>query len=154
MEAELGEIGGKDGVHAPGARTDPAEAAAYVAATGVDGLAVAVGTSHAMLTRDAALDLPLIAALRETVPVPLVLHGSSGVADADLTAAVDAGMTKINIATQLNKVFTARRTRPPRRRSRPWSTPGSTSARRGTPPPPRSHGCSASFAPLRRKAHP
>ena len=106
VEAELGEIGGKDGVHAPGARTDPAEAAAYVAATGVDGLAVAVGTSHAMLTRDAALDLPLIAALRATVPVPLVLHGSSGVADADLTAAVDAGMTKINIATQLNKVFT------------------------------------------------
>ncbi|GAB2855319.1 class II fructose-bisphosphate aldolase [Actinoallomurus bryophytorum] len=106
VEAELGEIGGKDGVHAPGARTDPGEAAAYVAATGVDGLAVAVGTSHAMLTRDAALDLPLIAALREAVPVPLVLHGSSGVADADLTAAVDAGMTKINIATQLNKVFT------------------------------------------------
>jgi fructose-bisphosphate aldolase class II len=106
VEAELGEIGGKDGVHAPGARTDPDEAAAYVAATGVDGLAVAVGTSHAMLTRDAALDLPLITALREAVPVPLVLHGSSGVADADLTAAVDAGMTKINIATQLNKVFT------------------------------------------------
>jgi fructose-bisphosphate aldolase, class II len=106
VEAELGEIGGKDGVHAPGVRTDPGEAAAYVAATGVDGLAVAVGTSHAMLTRDAALDLPLIAALRETVPVPLVLHGSSGVADADLTAAVEAGMTKINIATQLNKVFT------------------------------------------------
>ncbi|GAA4514378.1 class II fructose-bisphosphate aldolase [Actinoallomurus oryzae] len=106
VEAELGEIGGKDGVHAPGARTDPGEAAAYVAATGVDGLAVAVGTSHAMLTRDAALDFALITALREAVPVPLVLHGSSGVADADLTAAVTAGMTKINIATQLNKVFT------------------------------------------------
>jgi fructose-bisphosphate aldolase class II len=106
VEAELGEIGGKDGVHAPGARTDPGEAAAYVAATGVDGLAVAVGTSHAMLTRDAALDFALITALREAVPVPLVLHGSSGVADADLTAAVAAGMTKINIATQLNKVFT------------------------------------------------
>jgi fructose-bisphosphate aldolase, class II len=107
IEAELGEIGGKDGVHAPGARTDPGEAAAYVAATGVDGLAVAVGTSHAMLTRDAALDFALIAALREGVPVPLVLHGSSGVADADLTKAVEAGMTKINIATQLNKVFTS-----------------------------------------------
>jgi fructose-bisphosphate aldolase, class II len=106
VEAELGEIGGKDGVHAPGARTDPAEAAAYVAATSVDGLAVAVGTSHAMLTRDAALDFALIGALRDAVPVPLVLHGSSGVADDDLTAAVAAGMTKINIATQLNKVFT------------------------------------------------
>lgn len=107
VEAELGEIGGKDGVHAPGARTDPAAAAAYVAATGVDALAVAVGTSHAMLTRDAVLDFRLIAALRAAVAVPLVLHGSSGVADADLAAAVGAGITKINIATQLNKVFTA-----------------------------------------------
>lgn len=107
VEAELGEVGGKDGVHAPGARTKPDEAAAYVAATGVDALAVAVGSSHAMLTRDAALDLDLIAELRAAVPVPLVLHGSSGVPDATLAAAVERGMTKINIATQLNKVFTA-----------------------------------------------
>lgn len=107
VEAELGEIGGKDGVHAPGVRTDPEEAAAYVAATGVDGLAVAVGSSHAMLSRDAELDLDLIAALRARVPVPLVLHGSSGVPDTGLSAAVAVGMTKINIATQLNKVLTA-----------------------------------------------
>jgi fructose-bisphosphate aldolase, class II len=106
-EAELGEIGGKDGVHSPTARTDPSAAAGYVAATGVDALAVAVGSSHAMLTRDAALDLDLIAALRAAVPVPLVLHGSSGVPDEGLAAAVAAGMTKINVATQLNKVFTA-----------------------------------------------
>jgi fructose-bisphosphate aldolase, class II len=107
VEAELGEIGGKDGVHAPGARTRPGEAAGYVAATGVDALAVAVGSSHAMLTRDAVLDLALISQIREAVPVPLVLHGSSGVPDSGLIAAVGAGMTKINIATQLNKVFTA-----------------------------------------------
>ena len=107
VEAELGEIGGKDGVHAPAARTDPAEAARFVSATGVDALAVAVGSSHAMLTRDAALDLGLIAAIRHAVSVPLVLHGSSGVPDRDLTAAVRAGMTKVNIATQLNRVFTA-----------------------------------------------
>jgi fructose-bisphosphate aldolase class II len=106
-EAELGEIGGKDGVHSPTARTDPTGAAGYVAATGVDALAVAVGSSHAMLTRDAVLDLDLIAALRAAVPVPLVLHGSSGVPDEGLAAAVGAGMTKINVATQLNKVFTA-----------------------------------------------
>ncbi|MDH6121055.1 fructose-bisphosphate aldolase class II [Kitasatospora sp. GAS204A] len=106
VEAELGEVGGKDGVHAPGARTDPTEAAAFVAATGVDALAVAVGTSHAMLTRDAVLDFDLIAALRATVAVPLVLHGSSGVADRHLTTAVEAGMTKVNIATHLNQVFT------------------------------------------------
>lgn len=107
IEAELGRIGGKDGVHAPGARTDPAEAAQFVRETGVDALAVAVGTSHAMLTRDANLDLALIERLRAALEVPLVLHGSSGVADADLRAAVRAGLTKINIATQLNKEFTA-----------------------------------------------
>ncbi|MGW0521775.1 class II fructose-bisphosphate aldolase [Crossiella sp. NPDC003009] len=107
VEAELGEVGGKDGVHAPGVRTDPDEAAAFVAATTVDALAVAVGSSHAMLTRDAALDFDLIARLHAKVPVPLVLHGSSGVPDADLTTAVESGMTKINIATHLNKTFTA-----------------------------------------------
>jgi fructose-bisphosphate aldolase class II len=106
VEAELGEIGGKNGVHSPLARTDPGEAAEYVAATGVDALAVAIGSSHAMLTRDAVLDLSLIASIRRAVSVPLVLHGSSGVPDPDLAAAVEAGMTKINIATQLNKVFT------------------------------------------------
>ena len=106
VEAELGEIGGKDGVHAAGARTSPAEAARYTAATGVDALAVAVGSSHAMLTRDAVLDAGLIAEIHRAVPVPLVLHGSSGVPDAGLAAAVAAGMTKINVATQLNKAFT------------------------------------------------
>ena len=106
VEAELGEIGGKDGVHSPLARTDPREAAEYVAATGVDALAVAIGSSHAMLTRDAVLDLALLARIRRAVGVPLVLHGSSGVPDRDLAAAVGAGMTKVNIATQLNKVFT------------------------------------------------
>jgi fructose-bisphosphate aldolase, class II len=106
VEAELGEVGGKDGVHAPGARTGPEEAARFVAATGVDALAVAVGTSHAMTDRTAAVDLELIARLRAAVPVPLVLHGSSGVPDADLTRAVEAGIVKVNIATHLNKVFT------------------------------------------------
>jgi fructose-bisphosphate aldolase, class II len=107
VEAELGEIGGKNGVHSPLARTRPAEAARYVAATGVDGLAVAVGSSHAMLTRDAVLDTGLITRIHRAVSVPLVLHGSSGVPDRDLAAAIRAGMTKINVATQLNKVFTA-----------------------------------------------
>ena len=107
VEAELGEIGGKDGVHGPGVRTDPTAAAQFVAATGVDALAVAVGSSHAMTNRTAELDLGLIAAINEQVPVPLVLHGASGVPDADLVAAVHAGMTKINIATHLNNAFTS-----------------------------------------------
>jgi len=106
VEAELGEVGGKDGVHAPGARTDPADAARFVADTGVDALAVAVGSSHAMTDRIAELDTDLIAALRHSVSVPLVLHGSSGVPDKGLVAAVRAGMTKVNIATHLNQVFT------------------------------------------------
>jgi fructose-bisphosphate aldolase, class II len=109
LEAELGEIGGKDGVHAPGARTDPKDAAGYVEATGVDALAVAVGSSHAMLIRDAELDFDLIGRIRAEVPavVPLVLHGSSGVPDVSLTKAIAVGMTKINIATALNKAYTA-----------------------------------------------
>ena len=106
VEAELGEVGGKDGVHAPGVRTRPDEAAAFVAATGVDALAVAVGSSHAMTERSASLDLALVAELRAAVPVPLVLHGSSGVPDDEIVRAVQAGMTKINIATHLNTVFT------------------------------------------------
>ncbi|RKT68698.1 fructose-bisphosphate aldolase class II [Saccharothrix variisporea] len=106
VEAELGEVGGKDGVHAPGVRTDPGEAKEYVTATGVDALAVAVGSSHAMTTRDAALDYDLIAAIKSTVDVPLVLHGSSGVSDEGLRRAVAAGITKVNISTHLNKVFT------------------------------------------------
>jgi fructose-bisphosphate aldolase, class II len=107
VEAELGEVGGKDGMHAAGARTDPEQAADFVAATGVDALAVAVGSSHAMLARTAVLDLDLVGKLRAAVPVPLVLHGSSGVPDDALSAAVAAGLTKINMATQLNKAFTA-----------------------------------------------
>ena len=106
VEAELGEVGGKDGAHAPGVRTDPREAREFVAATRADALAVAVGSSHAMQTRDAALDFPLIERLRDAVDVPLVLHGSSGVADADLAEAVAHGMTKINVSTHLNKAFT------------------------------------------------
>ncbi|MER5488946.1 class II fructose-bisphosphate aldolase [Streptomyces sp. NPDC002812] len=106
VEAELGEVGGKDGAHAPGVRTDPDEARAFAAATAVDALAVAVGSSHAMLTRDAVIDLGLIARLKDVLDVPLVLHGSSGVDDADLAKAVAAGMTKVNISTHLNKLFT------------------------------------------------
>lgn len=108
VEAELGEVGGKDGVHAPGARTDPHDAARFVADTGVDLLAVAVGSSHAMTERSAELDNALITALAGAVPVPLVLHGSSGVGDEGLRAAISAGMTKINVSTHLNVQFTAR----------------------------------------------
>ena len=100
------EIGGKDGAHAPGVRTDPAEAAQFVAQTGVEALAVAVGSSHAMTERNASLDLELIARLRAAVPVPLVLHGSSGVPDETIVAGIRAGLVKINVSTHLNAQFT------------------------------------------------
>ncbi|MEO7123301.1 MAG: class II fructose-bisphosphate aldolase [Lacisediminihabitans sp.] len=106
VEAELGAIGGKDGAHAPGVRTIPSEACAFVSSTGVDGLAVAVGSSHAMRDRSASLDFDLIAELASTVSVPLVLHGSSGVADADIRLAVKAGIRKVNIGTALNLSWT------------------------------------------------
>lgn len=106
VEAELGKVGGKGGAHTPGVRTDPDEAREFVAATGVDALAVAVGSSHAMRERSASLDLDLITQLRSVLSVPLVLHGSSGVPDDAIVAAIRAGMTKINVSTHLNGYFT------------------------------------------------
>ena len=106
IEVELGEIGGKDGVHAPGVRTQPHDAKKFVSETGVDMLAVAVGSRHAMTTRDASLDFELIKEIAAEIHIPLVLHGSSGVSDADLQKAVHSGISKVNIATHLNHVFT------------------------------------------------
>lgn len=111
IEAELGYIGGKatqpQSAHAAGVRTDPGEATRFVEDTGVDALAVAVGSAHAMTSRTAVLDLDLIARLATVVPVPLVLHGASGVPDEELRRAVRAGLTKINVGTALNIAFTA-----------------------------------------------
>lgn len=111
LEAELGQVGGKGGeppldAHAPGARTDPDEAHAFVKATGVDALAVAVGSSHAMTTRTAHVDHDLVARLRDAAGVPLVLHGSSGLPDEELARAVAAGISKVNIGTALNVALT------------------------------------------------
>ncbi|WP_327669118.1 MULTISPECIES: class II fructose-bisphosphate aldolase [unclassified Streptomyces] len=112
VEAELGQVGGKDGAapldaHAPGARTDPGEARAYITDTGVDALAVAVGSSHAMTTRTATLDHDLLKRLADGLDVPLVLHGSSGVPDDELSAAVRGGIAKVNVGTALNIAMTS-----------------------------------------------
>lgn len=111
IEAELGEIGGKDGrppldAHAPGARTDPGRARDFVTGTGVDALAVAIGSAHAMTTRTAVLDHALLTRLSAALAVPLVLHGSSGVPDGSLVAAVGGGITKVNVGTALNLAMT------------------------------------------------
>ncbi|WEH19968.1 class II fructose-bisphosphate aldolase [Streptomyces sp. VNUA24] len=111
IEAELGQVGGKNGerpldAHAPGARTDPEEARAFVADSGVDALAVAIGSAHAMTTRTAALDHALLRRLAGALDVPLVLHGSSGVPDDELRRAVAGGIAKVNIGTALNIALT------------------------------------------------
>ncbi|MEU6375599.1 class II fructose-bisphosphate aldolase [Streptomyces sp. NPDC046909] len=111
IEAELGQVGGKNGeppldAHAPGARTDPAEARAFVTDSGVDALAVAIGSSHAMTTRTATLNHDLLKRLSATLDVPLVLHGSSGVPDDELRAAIAGGITKVNVGTALNIAMT------------------------------------------------
>ncbi|MFF8594247.1 ketose-bisphosphate aldolase [Streptomyces sp. NPDC015220] len=111
LEAELGEVGGKDGrppldAHAPGARTDPGEAHAFVSGSGVDALAVAVGNAHAMTERTAALDHDLLKGLAGAVDVPLVLHGSSGLPEGELAAAVTGGIAKVNVGTALNIAMT------------------------------------------------
>ncbi|MFD8303687.1 ketose-bisphosphate aldolase [Streptomyces sp. NPDC059690] len=111
IEAELGQVGGKAGqpaldAHAPGARTDPDQARAFVADSGVDALAVAVGSTHAMTTRTATLDHTLLKRLSAALDVPLVLHGSSGVPDHELVAAVAGGISKVNVGTALNIAMT------------------------------------------------
>jgi fructose-bisphosphate aldolase class II len=110
VEAELGYVGGKPdaprSAHAAGVQTDPDEAVEYVRGTGVDALAVAVGSSHAMTTRTATLDTELIARLHERLAVPLVLHGSSGVPYEQLRAAATAGISKVNVGTALNVAMT------------------------------------------------
>ncbi|WP_129841820.1 class II fructose-bisphosphate aldolase [Streptomyces sp. RFCAC02] len=137
VESELGRVGGKPGdAHLPGARTDPAGAAAFVRATGVDALAVAVGSRHAMTERTAVLDHALIARLRAAVPVPLVLHGSSGVPDGELRRAVAAGIGKINFGTVLNAALTGAvrahlaAVPPDRVDPRPWLADGRTAMTR------------------------
>lgn len=85
--------------------TDPGEAARFAAETGVDALAVAVGSVHQMGTQDAALDIPRLQAIGARVDLPLVLHGSSGVSEGSLREGVRAGLAKVNFATVLNVAF-------------------------------------------------
>jgi fructose-bisphosphate aldolase, class II len=109
IEAELGEVP-KPGVVSEhpddiDALTDPDEAAAFVAATRIDALAVALGSVHAVVDKHVSLDLAQLSAIRTKVDLPLVLHGSSGVTDAHIAEGIRRGLSKINVATQLNKVF-------------------------------------------------
>lgn len=107
VEAELGIVGYPDG--RPSQGTDPAEVARFVADTGVDALAVAVGSSHLMTRPDAALDLDRLRAIEAAAPgLPLVLHGGSGLApDLRRWLARETAVCKMNIGTELRQAFGA-----------------------------------------------
>jgi len=86
--------------------TTPEEALEFYESTGVDSLAVAVGSAHRMKVQAASLDIERIAKIREVVNAPLVLHGASGVLNDSIKEAIKAGIAKINFATELNKAYT------------------------------------------------
>lgn len=105
VEGEIGSVGKVDTVTKEGGNvstlTDPEEARAYVEATGVDALAVAIGNAHGIYTKLPQLDFARLAKIREQVRIPLVLHGGSGTPEADLQKAIRLGMAKINVASEL-----------------------------------------------------
>lgn len=105
IEGELGHVG--DNTDAAEADpsffyTDPDQARDFVEKTGVDALAVAVGTAHGAYRLPPKLDFDRIRAIKEQVKVPLVLHGGSGLTDEDFRKAIRAGISKINIFTDIN----------------------------------------------------
>jgi tagatose 1,6-diphosphate aldolase GatY/KbaY len=108
VEAELAGIPGdedRSGDVDSGLLTDPDVAEVFVRTTGVDALAVAIGNVHGVPRQPVALDLELLAAIRSTVSVPLVLHGASGLDDAQVLNAIQLGVAKINVNTELRHAF-------------------------------------------------
>jgi len=107
VEAELGAVGGtEDGLsNTSDTGTDPAQAADFLARTGADFLAVGIGTAHGVYRAKPKLDLERLEEIRERVSVPLVLHGASGLSEADLRACVERGICKINFATELRLAY-------------------------------------------------
>lgn len=108
VEAELGRVGGKeDDLEAEGdALTDPQEAVRFVQETGVQSLAVAIGTAHGVYQGTPRIDVDRLRAIAAVVPLPLVLHGASGLEDAVVQACIGAGIAKVNFATELRIAFT------------------------------------------------
>jgi fructose-bisphosphate aldolase class II len=104
-EAELGQVGHASHEQQPVDLTDPEEAGRFARETGVDALAVAIGTVHGMTETGAVLDVERIANLARHVDAALVMHGSSGVDDDMLVQAVQAGIRKVNLSTALQRVF-------------------------------------------------
>ncbi|EAN0853028.1 tagatose-bisphosphate aldolase subunit KbaY [Salmonella enterica] len=111
VEAELGRLGGVEddmSVDAENAfLTDPQEAKRFVELTGVDSLAVAIGTAHGLYTKKPKIDFQRLAEIREVVDIPLVLHGASDVPDEYVRRTIELGVCKVNVATELKIAFAA-----------------------------------------------
>ena len=106
VEAELGSVGGKEDDHeAENAYTDPDDAARFVEMTGIDSLAIAIGTAHGVYTGTPKLDIPRLVKIRKRVSVPLVLHGASGLSAAAVQACIREGICKVNFATELRFAY-------------------------------------------------
>ena len=108
VEAELGKVGGKeddlDGGNG-GGYTVPSEAVEFVEKTGIDSLAVAIGTAHGVYKGTPKLDVERLSEIREVVSIPLVLHGTSGVPDEAVKECIRRGICKVNYATDLRIAF-------------------------------------------------
>ena len=108
VEAELGKVGGKEDDLEGGDGnpfTDPQEAREFVERTGVNSLAVAIGTAHGLYKGTPKLDFDRLRAIREVVSIPLVLHGASGVPDEAVQESITLGICKVNFATELRIAF-------------------------------------------------
>ena len=101
VEAEIGHVDGHDGDTTGKLYTTPEQAKEFYAATGVDSLAVAIGTVHGVYKEAPVLQYDLISELREAIPVPLVMHGASGLVEEQYKECVARGITKINFATYM-----------------------------------------------------
>lgn len=110
IEGELGHVGDNEGSHEGSSHmedpskfyTDPAQAKDFVDKTGVDALAIAVGTAHGAYKLPPKLDFERIKTIANTIDVPLVLHGGSGLKDEDFKKAINCGISKVNIFTDIN----------------------------------------------------
>lgn len=106
VEGELGALPGDEDASTGATAvemTDPAQASDFAARTGVDALAVAIGTVHGFSAVPMLVDLQRLATIAALVDTPLVLHGASGLPDANLVAAVRSGVCKVNVNAELRK---------------------------------------------------
>lgn len=108
VEGELGKVGGKAGdvITDEDTNTDPAQAKEFVEKTGVDSLAVAIGTSHGFYKGTPVLDKERIAQIKEATEAPLVMHGASGLSEKDVRECAARGIAKVNFATELRVAYT------------------------------------------------